>query len=150
MVRNSAGSAAITESPASRLEYTDAKTPPTTATPRVPPSSRVVSLTAEPTPALSADSEPMMASVAGAVVNRGRRRARPFASQSTRTTPGVRRGRPRQSNRKIDRPPPDNRGSTDLFDDAGAKGARDGYGHRQQSDTRFKCAVVLDELEILG
>ena len=46
----------------------DAKTLPTIATPRVPPSSRVVSLTAEPTPALSADNEPMIDSVAGAVV----------------------------------------------------------------------------------
>ncbi len=46
----------------------DANTLPTIATPRVPPSSRVVSLTADPTPALSADSEPMIASVPGAVV----------------------------------------------------------------------------------
>ena len=52
-----------------RPEYTDAKTLPTIATPRVPPSWRVVSLTAEPTAALSADSDPMIASVAGAVVN---------------------------------------------------------------------------------
>ena len=39
------------------------------ATPSVPPSSRVVSLTAEPTPAFSCGSEPMIASVAGAVVS---------------------------------------------------------------------------------
>ena len=49
--------------------YTDANTLPTIATPSVPPSSRVVSLTAEPTPALSTLSEPMIDSVAGAVVN---------------------------------------------------------------------------------
>src|ERR1700758_5579939 len=47
----------------------DANTLPTIATPRVPPSSRVVSLTAEPTLALSALSEPMIDSVAGAVAN---------------------------------------------------------------------------------
>ena len=40
---------------------------PMTATPRVPPSSRVVSLTAEPTPAFSVGSEPMIDSVAGAM-----------------------------------------------------------------------------------
>ena len=37
------------------------------ATPSVPPSSRVVSLTAEPTPAFSAGNDPMIASVAGAI-----------------------------------------------------------------------------------
>ena len=37
------------------------------ATPRVPPSSRVVSFTAEPTPARSGGSAPMIDSVAGAV-----------------------------------------------------------------------------------
>src|SRR3981189_3367716 len=49
--------------------YTDAKTLPTIATPSVPPNSRVLSLTAEPTPALSALSDPMIASVAGAVAS---------------------------------------------------------------------------------
>ena len=44
------------------------------ATPRVPPTSRVVSLTAEPAPALSRGSAPMIASVAGLAV-----RARPAA-----------------------------------------------------------------------
>ena len=37
------------------------------ATPNVPPSSRAVSLTADPTPALAGGSAPMMASVAGAL-----------------------------------------------------------------------------------
>lgn len=50
---------------------------PAMATPRVPPSSRVVSLTAEPTPALSTDSDPMIASVAGEKV-----RPRPPPSSS--------------------------------------------------------------------
>src|SRR5579864_4870407 len=49
-------------------------TEPITATPSVPPSSRVVSLTADPTPALAVGSAPMMASVAGPMV-----RARPAA-----------------------------------------------------------------------
>ena len=47
----------------------EVNTEPTTATPRVPPSSRVVSLTADPTPALSTESDPMIDSVAGAVVD---------------------------------------------------------------------------------
>src|SRR5712691_72124 len=47
--------------------YSDATTLPMTATPNAPPSSRVVSLTAEPTPALFSGSETMMAPVEGAV-----------------------------------------------------------------------------------
>ena len=39
-----------------------------TATPSVPPSSRVESLTADPTPALPSDTAPMIESVAGADV----------------------------------------------------------------------------------
>ncbi len=46
-------------------------TEPTIATPSVPPSSRVVSLTAEPAPAFPAGSAPMIASVAGPVVSAG-------------------------------------------------------------------------------
>ena len=41
---------------------------PRTATPSAPPTWRVVSLTAEPTPALASGSEPMIDSVAGAIV----------------------------------------------------------------------------------
>ena len=41
---------------------------PSTATPRVPPTSRVESFTAEPTPALAREMAPMMDSVAGAEV----------------------------------------------------------------------------------
>ncbi len=41
---------------------------PRTATPRAPPVCLVVSLTAEPTPALPGGSDPMIDSVAGAVV----------------------------------------------------------------------------------
>ena len=41
---------------------------PMTATPSAPPTWRVVSLTAEPTPALTSGSEPMIDSVAGAMV----------------------------------------------------------------------------------
>ena len=52
----------------SRLAYSDAYTLPSTATPRVPPSNRVASLTAEPTPALAFGTTPMIASVAGALV----------------------------------------------------------------------------------
>src|SRR2546422_7035970 len=42
---------------------------PITATPSAPPVCRVVSLTAEPTPALPGGNEPMIDSVAGAAVN---------------------------------------------------------------------------------
>src|SRR3954447_23206499 len=56
---------------------------PPTATPSVPPSSRVVSLTAEPTPAFSLGSEPMIDSVAGAVV-----RVRPLDTSSIQATTG--------------------------------------------------------------
>ena len=52
----------------SREPYSDAYTLPITATPSVPPSSRVESLTAEPTPAWRRDTAPMMDSVAGAEV----------------------------------------------------------------------------------
>ena len=63
------GSCWNTLSPFSRaLTYRELNTLPMMATPSVPPSSRAVSLTAEPTPALPADSEPMIDSVAGAVV----------------------------------------------------------------------------------
>jgi hypothetical protein len=41
---------------------------PITATPRVAPVIRVASLTAEPTPALAAETAPMIDSVAGALV----------------------------------------------------------------------------------
>src|SRR5581483_6471921 len=48
--------------------YREAKMLPSTATPSAPPVWRVVSLTAEPTPALPGGSDPMIDSVAGAVV----------------------------------------------------------------------------------
>ena len=41
---------------------------PSTATPSAPPTSRTVSLTADPTPALEGGSEPMIDSVVGAHV----------------------------------------------------------------------------------
>ncbi len=56
---------------------------PSTATPRAPPSSRVVSFTAEPTPALFGGSEPMIASVAGAIT-----RAMPVASTTMANATG--------------------------------------------------------------
>ena len=52
-----------------REANTDDSTLPSTATPRAPPTSRVVSLTAEPTPACAGGREPMMDSVAGAMVS---------------------------------------------------------------------------------
>ena len=57
--------------------YTELNMLPMMATPSVPPSSRVVSLTAEPTPALSVGSDPMMDSVAGGVVAPSPPRQRP-------------------------------------------------------------------------
>ncbi len=52
-------------SSASRSAYTLENTDPMTATPRVPPSSRVASLTAEPTPARAGGSTCRIDSVAG-------------------------------------------------------------------------------------
>ena len=49
--------------------YTDDSTLPTIATPNAPPIWRVVSFTAEPTPALASGNEPMIDSVAGAIVS---------------------------------------------------------------------------------
>jgi hypothetical protein len=49
--------------------YREAATLPITATPRVPPNSRVEPLTAEAMPACRLGTAPMMASVAGAWVN---------------------------------------------------------------------------------
>ncbi len=48
--------------------YWNAKMLPSTATPIAPPVCRVVSLIAEPTPARSRGSEPMIDSVTGAMV----------------------------------------------------------------------------------
>ena len=45
-----------------------ANTLPMTATPSAPPAWRVVSLTADPTPAFAFGSEPMIDSVAGAMI----------------------------------------------------------------------------------
>src|SRR5918997_6059563 len=58
-------------------------TEPSTATPRAAPISRVVSLTADPTPALAGGSDPMIDSVAGGITM-----ARPAASttRATRTS----------------------------------------------------------------
>ena len=49
------------------LAKTEEATEPVSATPRAPPTNRVVSLTAEPTPAWVRGSEPMIDSVAGAM-----------------------------------------------------------------------------------
>src|SRR5690606_40389890 len=50
------------------VRYAELRRLPRTAMPSAPPTSRVVSFTAEPTPALSSGSELMMAAVAGAIV----------------------------------------------------------------------------------
>ena len=50
--------------------YPLARSDPSTATPSAPPATRVVSLIAEPTLILAAGSEPMIASVAGAIAER--------------------------------------------------------------------------------
>ena len=49
------------------VAYCDDRIEPSTATPNAPPTCRVVSLTAEPTPALARGSDPMIESVAGAM-----------------------------------------------------------------------------------
>src|SRR5580700_4238319 len=67
--RASRGASSVGSFAVSRLLYMEAKTLPTTATPRVAPSSRVASLTAEPMPALAFGTTPMIASVAGALTS---------------------------------------------------------------------------------
>ena len=62
-----AGSIRCPISSISRSAYREEKSEPTTATPRVPPSSRVASLTADPTPARAGGSTRMIDSVAGVV-----------------------------------------------------------------------------------
>ena len=52
--------------------YSELKSLPMIATPSVPPSSRVVSLTAEPTPALSVDNDPMIERYRANLVRTGR------------------------------------------------------------------------------
>jgi hypothetical protein len=80
----------------------EAITEPATATPRVPPSSQVVSFTADPAPAFSGKTAPMMASVAGLVVRaagsppaarRSRSRCPPPAGRSGTGPDRVRRRR---------------------------------------------------------
>ena len=58
--------------------YTDETTDPSTATPSAPPSSRVVSFMAEPTPARLSGTEAMISVVSGVMV-----RAIPVASGIT-------------------------------------------------------------------
>ena len=65
--RTGAGSTANALDPM-RSAYSEVKMLPSTATPSVPPASRVASLTAEPTPAFAAGSTLRIDSVAGAVV----------------------------------------------------------------------------------
>ena len=65
MSRACGGSALTAESMSPR--YPLARSEPSTATPSAPPATRVVSLIAEPTLILAAGSEPMIASVAGAI-----------------------------------------------------------------------------------
>ena len=60
--------------------YAEVAMLPSTATPRAPPSSRVVSLIAEPTPALSSGTEPMIAPVAGAIARLMPRASRTIAA----------------------------------------------------------------------
>ncbi len=85
-----AATSAGTEAPealtdaAIELAKTDEYTLPMMATPRAPPTWRVVSLTADPTPALSRGSEPMIDSVAGAMV-----RAMPVAMMTKAKNTGV-------------------------------------------------------------
>ncbi len=61
--------------------YVDESTEPMIATPSAPPTCRVVSLTAEPTPAFASGNEPMTDSVAGAIVS-----AIPTPSSTNRQT----------------------------------------------------------------
>ena len=62
----------------SEVTYWEVTTEPRTATPRAPPSSRVVSFMAEPTPALPSGTDTMMRVVSGVIVS-----AMPAASGST-------------------------------------------------------------------
>ena len=78
-----------------------ATTLPSTATPSVPPSSRVASLTAEPMPAFAAGTTPMIASVAGALV---RPRPEPMQHHLQRDRRGTPCPRRRSRSRRTRRP----------------------------------------------
>ena len=124
-----------------------------TATPSVPPSRRVASLTAEPTPALSLGTTPMIASVAGALVKpmpmpysticaaivrvaRGRR---------TRRDPRVEAGDQQQA-------AGDDELGAEAHGELGPEHRRDTHRRRdgQQVHAGRQRAVALDELEVLG
>jgi hypothetical protein len=64
--------------------YLLARMLPSTATPRVAPSSRSTSFMADPTPAFSFGSEPMIASVAGVIATA---RPKPMTTSAVATRP---------------------------------------------------------------
>ena len=67
--RNGAGTRAFTPDRSIDERYTELSTEPITAMPMAPPTSRVTSFTAEPTPALARGSEPMIDEVDGGMIS---------------------------------------------------------------------------------
>ena len=123
------------------------------ATPRVPPSSRAVSLTAEPTPALAGGSAPMIASVAGALTNPKPppiRNICPTTSQYDEVS--VSTGRPGEAESHREQPGGDDRLRAEPFRQLGAEWRCHAgeQGERHGAHTGLERAVAADELEVLG
>ena len=133
--------------------YTEENSEPTTATPRVPPSSRVASFTADPTPARAGGSTSRIDSVAGVEI---RPMPRPISTICGTITVGVRRV-------DGDRRDPQERQAEEhqagRHDHLGAdprrqhgadhRGDGDAQRHRQDPGAGGEGAVAADELEVL-
>ena len=137
----------------SRAPYTEEKSEPTTATPRVPPSSRVASLTADPTPARAGGRTCMIDSVAGVEI---RPSPRPMSTicghdrRSRRTRRGAGRDpderRPKQRQAGGD----DGAGADPRGQEAARRRTRPRWRPRPAgSRAGRERVVVADELEVL-
>ncbi len=124
-----------------------------TATPSAPPTWRVVSFTAEPTPALPRGNEPMIDSVAGAMVS-----AMPLAINAWRQMMSGQYGLVALSEAHeirppvtISRPGADDELGADPMDEARAQRRQDHHarGDRQEADTGLQRRVAEHELEVL-
>ena len=148
-----AGSSRPSSSSTSLAPYSEEKSEPTTATPRVPPSSRVASLTAEPTPARAGGSTCMIDSVAGVLTSP---RPRPIITicgtidggvgdvDLDRRDPEERRAEQRQAGA-------DDGLGADARRELGARDRGDGDGDRDGQDPHAGAerGVVAQELEEL-
>ena len=132
--------------------YDDAVMLPRIATPSAPPTSRVVSLTAEPTPAFSGGNEPMIESVAGAI-------ARPMPTPRMSSTSGdqsvARRRRHVREEPHRERDEHEAARDDELRADtrdeqrAQRRGDDERERNRQQPHTRRQRVVAEHELQVL-